>query len=137
LGINTAIATPTGVYAGYSFAIPSNLVKRIVFDIIENGDIERVNLGVLGYDVDKSVVEDFKLDVDYGFYIESMDKGSAARRSGLLPGDVIVAVNDKKVKKFEDIIEVMKYNKAGDNVNIVVNRKGKNKKIKVVLRKGL
>ena len=137
IGINTAIATPTGVYAGYSFAIPSNLVKRVVFDIIENGDIERVNLGVLGYDVDESVVVDYNLNIDYGFYVDSMDKRSIAQLSGMLPGDVIVAVDNKKVEKFEDIVEVMKYNKAGDTVNITVKRKKKEKKIKVKLRKGL
>ena len=137
LGINTAIATPTGVYAGYSFAIPSNLVKRVVFDIIENGDIERVNLGVLGYDVDKSVVADYNLNVDYGFYVDSMDKKSIAQLSGMLPGDVIVAVDNKKVEKFEDIVELMKYNKAGDTVNITVKRKKEKKNIIVKLRRGL
>jgi serine protease Do len=137
LGINTAIATPTGVYAGYSFAIPSNLVKRVVFDIIENGDIERVNLGVLGYDVDKSVVADYNLNIEYGFYVDSMDKRSIAQLSGMLPGDVIVAVDNKKVEKFEDIVEQMKYNKAGDTVNITVKRKKENKELKVKLRKGL
>lgn len=137
VGINTAIATPTGVYAGYSFAIPANLVKRIVYDIVEFGDIERVNLGVLGYDVDKTVKEEFQLNTDYGFYVDSIDKRSAAQFSGMLPGDVIVAIDNVKVKKFEDIIEVMKYNKAGDTVNIKVLRNRKEEMIKVNLRKGL
>ena len=137
VGINTAIATPTGVYAGYSFAIPSNLVKRIVFDIIENGDIERVNLGVLGYDVDKDLKEEFKLNTNTGFYVESVDKGSAAQFAGILPGDVIVEIDKQDVKKFEDIVEAMKYNKAGDNVKIGIQRNGKKKTIDVRLRKGL
>jgi len=136
LGINTAIATPTGVYAGYSFAIPSNLVKRIVFDIIENGDIERVNLGVQGYDVDESVQDDFDLNVSKGFYVDTIDRGSAAQFSGMLPGDVILAIDDKEVGTFEEIIELMKYNKVGDTVNIKVNRLGKTKDLKVQLRKG-
>ena len=137
LGINTAIATPTGVYAGYSFAIPSNLVKRIVFDIIENGDIERVSLGVLGYDVDESVVEEFGIHIDYGFYVDSMERKSIAQLSGMLPGDVIIEVDDNRVEKFEDIVELMKYNKAGDVVKIKVKRKKEEKEIKVKLRKGL
>ena len=137
VGINTAIATPTGVYAGYSFAIPSNLVKRIVYDIVENGDIERVNLGVLGYDVDKSVTEDFKLNIDYGFYVDSIDKGSAAQYSGIIPGDVIIAIDNVKVSKFEDIVEEMKYNKTGDTVNIKIIRGSKEKTLKAVLRKGI
>jgi serine protease Do len=137
LGINTAIATPTGVYAGYSFAIPSNLVKRIVFDIIENGDIERVNLGVLGYDVDEELKEEYKLNTTTGFYVDSVDKGSAAQHSGVLPGDVIVAIDNQTINRFEDIVEVMKYNKAGDTVKIEIQRNGKEKAIDVRLRKGL
>lgn len=137
LGINTAIATPTGVYAGYSFAIPSNLVKRIVYDIVENGDIERVNLGVQGYDVDSEVQQDFQLDKDFGFYIAKIDKGSAAQFSGLLPGDVVIGINNVKVERFEDIVQEMKYNKAGDTVNITVMRDQYEKSIKVRLRKGL
>lgn len=137
VGINTAIATPTGVYAGYSFAIPSNLVKRIVYDIIENGDIERVNLGVLGYDVDRDLKTEFNLNTSTGFYVDSIDKGSAAQYSGMLPGDVIVAINNQKIERFEDIVEVMKYNKAGDTVKIKIQREGKDKMVDVKLRKGL
>ncbi len=137
VGINTAIATPTGVYAGYSFAIPSNLVKRIVYDIIENGDIERVNLGVLGYDVDNDLKKEFQLNTSTGFYVDSIDKGSAAQFSGMLPGDVIVAINNQKIEKFEDIVEVMKYNKAGDTVKIDIQRHGKDETVNVRLRKGL
>jgi S1-C subfamily serine protease len=137
VGINTAIATPTGVYAGYSFAIPSNLVKRIVYDIIENGDIERVNLGVLGYDVDEELKNEYQLNTNTGFYVDSIDKGSAAQFSGMLPRDVIVAIDNQKIERFEDIVEVMKYNKAGDSVKIEIQRNGKNKTINVQLRKGL
>ncbi|MEM9544593.1 MAG: trypsin-like peptidase domain-containing protein [Bacteroidota bacterium] len=137
VGINTAIATPTGVYAGYSFAIPSNLVKRIVYDIIENGDIERVNLGVLGYDVDEDLKKEFELNTNSGFYVDSIDKGSAAQFAGILPGDVIVAINNQKIDRFEDIVEVMKYNKAGDTIKLEIQREGKNKKVDVRLRKGL
>jgi len=137
VGINTAIATPTGVYAGYSFAIPSNLVKRIVYDIIENGDIERVNLGVLGYDVDEDLKKEYDLNTSSGFYVDSIDKGSAAQFSGILPGDVIVAINKQKIERFEDIVEVMKYNKAGDTVKLDIQRNGKNKSLDVRLRKGL
>jgi len=137
VGINTAIATPTGVYAGYSFAIPSNLVKRIVYDIIENGDIERVNLGVLGYDVDEDLKKEFDLNTNSGFYVDSIDKGSAAQFSGILPGDVIVAINDQKIDRFEDIVEVMKYNKAGDTIKLNIQRNGKEKSVDVRLRKGL
>ncbi len=135
IGINTAIATPTGVFAGYSFAIPAKVAKRVVKDIIAGGDIERTNLGILGYDVDNAFQKDLNLSVNYGFYIDNVEKGSTAHLSGLLPGDVIVEINGAKVNKFEDIDKQMKFNKVGDVVNMVVIRDGVKKKLDVVLRK--
>lgn len=138
VGINTAIATPTGVFAGYSFAIPSNLVKNIVNSIIETGgNIERVSLGIGGYDVDKSIVKEFDLRVNSGFYVEQLDIKSPAKLAGILPGDVIVKVNDTKVAEFNDIESVLKYSKSGDVLQIVINRNGKEIQLPTKLRKGL
>jgi len=75
IGINTAIATPTGVYAGYSFAIPSNVVSQIVKDIIQYGDIERTSLGVTGYDVNKDIKAEFGLNTNRDY------TGKIAKRS--------------------------------------------------------
>lgn len=138
IGINTAIATPTGVFAGYSFAIPTKIVKKVVSDIIEKGgNIERTNLGVGGYDVNDELVKELKLELknNKGFYIEAVDKGSAAQMGGLLPGDVIVAINNNMVNDYDDIEKHMKYNKVGDKVNIRVNRNGKEMTIPIQLRK--
>lgn len=138
IGINTAIATPTGVFAGYSFAIPSNIVVRIIKDIIEKGgDIERTNLGVGGYDVDDDLIKEFglKLKGKKGFYIDEVDKKSAVQFGGILPGDVIVEINDVVINNYEDIERTMKYNKVGDKVNIKVNRNGKEMTIPIQLRK--
>jgi len=137
VGINTAIATPTGVYAGYSFAIPVNLVKKIVKEIIENGDIERLGLGVAGYDVDQSLIDELDLKVKTGFYVDEVELKSAAKYAGILPGDVIISVDGKKISKFADIAEVMKFSKKGDKLDIVVNRNGKEINIPTPLRKGL
>jgi S1-C subfamily serine protease len=138
IGINTAIATPTGVFAGYSFAIPTKIVKKVVTDIIEKGgNIERTNLGVGGYDVNDELVKELKLELknNKGFYIEAVDKGSAAQMGGLLPGDVIVAINNNAVNDYDDIEKHMKYNKVGDKVNIRVNRNGKEMTVPIQLRK--
>jgi len=137
IGINTAIATPTGVYAGYSFAIPSNMVRRIVDDIIENGDIERTNLGVMGYDINPDVVKEFDLPVGNGFYIDTVERGSAAQFAGILPGDIITKIDDRDITNFDDVVDAMKYNKVGDELKVKVNRNGGTKTIKVKLRKGL
>ncbi len=138
IGINTAIATPTGVFAGYSFAIPSKIVRKVITDIIENGgNIERTNLGVGGYDVTDDLINEYKLQLkgNKGFYIEEVEKRSAAQLGGLLPGDVIIAINTHPVENYDDIEKHMKYNKVGDKVNIKVNRSGKEMIIPIQLRK--
>jgi len=137
IGINTAIATPTGVYAGYSFAIPSNLAKRIVNDIIENGDIERANLGIGGYDVNEKFANENNLKTDTGFYVVEVDRGSSAQFAGLLPADVIVEANGMLVEKYEDLTEAIKFAKVGDEVDLEVLRNGKKKTIVVKLKKQL
>lgn len=140
IGINTAIATPTGVFAGYSFAIPSKIVRKVVKDIIENGgNIERTNLGIGGYDITDDVIEEFGLELNgkKGFYIEEVEKRSAAQMGGLLPGDVVIAINGSPVSNYDDIEKNMKYNKVGDKVDIKVNRKGKEILVQIQLRKKL
>jgi S1-C subfamily serine protease len=138
VGINTAIATPTGVYAGYSFAIPSNLMKMIVDDIIETGsDIHRVNLGVGGYDVDESLIEEFDLKVKRGFYVADVETRSSAKLAGIVPGDVIIAIDNKDVSNFDDISDILKFSKSGDKIELTVSRNGKKIKVPTYLRKGL
>lgn len=137
IGINTAIATPTGTYAGYSFAIPSNLAKEIVFDIIEHGDIERASLGVSGYDIDEELVETYNLPTNQGFYVMEVLSGSAAEFGGILPGDIVTSVNAKEIQSFDDLKESLKFGKVGDELNVTVNRKGEIKDFRVRLRKSL
>jgi Do/DeqQ family serine protease len=137
IGINTAIATPTGAYAGYSFAIPSNLMKRIVDEIIESGSIERANLGVAGYDIDNELAKELNLTLTDGFYVDSVVDGSAAQFGGIYPGDIIIGLNDKDVEDFESLKSYLKFSKVGDEMNVIVNRQGEIKNIKVRLRKGL
>lgn len=138
VGINTAIATPTGVYAGYSFAIPSNLVKRIVYEIIEGGgSIERTNLGIVVLDIDEEVKKHLNLDVDEGVYIDEVLKGSTAQFAGLLPGDIIREINNKEINDFDDIKEVMKFSKVGDELDMEILRNGRKKDVSVKMRRGI
>jgi S1-C subfamily serine protease len=139
IGINTAIATPTGVYAGYSFAIPANLTQKVVNDIIERGgDIDRsFSLGIAGYDVDQEIVEQFNIPVKKGFYVDEVDRGSAAQLAGILPGDVVIAVNNEDIQNYDEIKDKIKLNKVGDIIVLNVNRKGEKKNIRIKLRKGL
>jgi S1-C subfamily serine protease len=141
VGINTAIATPTGVFAGYSFAIPSKIVKKVVSDIIENGgDIDRsTNLGIGGYDVNEELVKEFdlKLKTPSGFYVHEVDKRSSAQLGGILPGDVIIEINKTKISSYEDIEKTLKLKKVGDKVEVKVNREGKEVIIPLLLKKSL
>lgn len=137
IGINTAIATPTGVYAGYSFAIPINLAIKIIEDIKVNGNISRANLGIEGYDVDSSLAEQEGLNTDKGFFVVKVVDGSGAQYSGVLPKDVVTEVNSKTVYSIEDIKDEMKFSKVGDTVRLTILRDGEKMTIPVKLRKSL
>ena len=137
IGINTAIATPTGVFAGYSFAIPSNLVQKIIKDIKENGDIQRARLGIMGETVNAKIMKERDLKRDKGFYVAKLEPGSAAQLSGVLPGDIITNANGQKIDNYEDLVEVMEFAKVGDVVKLTLYRKNKLKEIDVRLRKGI
>ena len=136
IGINSAIATPTGVYAGYSFAIPSNLVTRVIDEIRANGNIERVNLGIAGFDLTPEIAEEVNVEYIEGAYVEEVLNGSSAQYAGILPGDVIYRVNGTEVSGYGDIKDIIKFSKVGDNLKINLLRKGTEKTIRVRLRKG-
>ena len=135
IGINTAIATPNGVFAGYSFAIPINLVVRIVEDIKVNGNIERANLGIEGFDVDEELAQEESLNISTGFFVVNVVDGSGAQYSGVLPRDVVVEVNGVPVSNIEDIKKEIKFSKVGDTVTLKVIREGSEKIVPVKMRK--
>lgn len=140
IGINTAIATPTGVFAGYSFAIPANIVKKVISNIIETGgNVIRADIGVSGYDVTDDLVAEFglKLKTNQGFYVDAVEKRSSAQFGGLLPGDVIIGINSNAVKDYDDIEKLIKFNKVGDKLTIKINRKGREIDVPVQLRKDI
>ncbi len=136
LGINTAIASPTGSYTGYSFAIPVNLMSHIVDDIIKNGGvIERTNLGVIVEELDPELSADLGLGISKGLIVRELINGGAAQYAGILPNDVIVKVDGKQINAFSDIKGIMDFTKVGDTLKITVYRKGEYLDIPVRLRK--
>ena len=136
LGINTAIATRTGSFAGYSFAIPINLAKRIADDIIEFGDYKRGMLGVSIAELDSEYREELKLDISQGVVIAGLTEGGAAEYAGLQPKDVIVEVDNKPIKSVPELQEIIGRAKVGDTVEVKVYRNGYLETIAVVLKAG-
>jgi serine protease Do len=136
IGINTAIATPTGTYAGYSFSIPVNLMRGIVDDLIEHGSYEKPTLGIVAYELDEEIAEEENFSVNYGVAIAELDRGGSAQMSGLLPRDVIRSVDGVPVNKVSELINQLKSRKVGDKIKVRVNRSGLDKDIVVMLRPG-
>lgn len=134
LGINTAIATRTGFYQGYSFAIPVNLATKIVNDIIENGSYERGFLGINIADLDEEDVRKLGLDNAQGVLVANVVDGGAAQYAGVIPNDVIIEVDNKKVKASPELLEAVGGLKAGDQVVLTVSRKGEVLTIPVKLK---
>jgi Do/DeqQ family serine protease len=138
LGINTAIASQTGNYSGYSFAIPVNLMIKIVSDVIENGGvIERVNLGIAVEELDEQYAEELGFGITEGMIVKELITAGPAELAGILPNDVIVEVDGVKIRKFEDLKKIVDYSKVGDTLSIKVYRNGKYQTIPVRLRKRL
>jgi serine protease Do len=134
IGINSAIATPTGSYAGYSFAIPSNLAKKVVKDIIDFGIVQRGFLGVSIREVDDELAKDLKLQKIQGAYIAEVNKNSAAEEGGIKRGDVILKIGENEIKNSADLQEHVARYRPGDNVAVELFREGKIISKSVVLK---
>lgn len=138
LGINTAMASQTGSYAGYSFAIPINLANRIANDIIKNGgNIERTSLGVEVFVLDKDFAKEQGISVDEGLLVNAVMENSSAQYGGVRPNDVLIEIDGKKLKTFEDLKENIDLAKVGDSIDLKIYRNGKYLDLPVRLKKGL
>lgn len=134
IGINSAIATPTGTYAGYSFAIPINLVKRIADDLIKYGEYRRAYLGVDIAPMDAHLAQQLKIKQVPGVYVvEALTDGSAYL-SGVRNGDIITKINGKNVTTIPELREMVGRSKVGETISVVVNREGVEKEVAVKLR---
>ncbi len=137
VGINTAIASRTGSYAGYSFAIPTSIVRKVVEDLKKYGEVQRALLGVEIVGVDASVAEEYKLDKIEGVYVANVTEGGAAKAAGLKSGDVILSIAGKKVNSNAELQETVSQFRPGDEVKINVKRNDSEKLFTVKLRNKL
>ena len=134
VGINAAIASNTGSYTGYSFAIPVNIVKKVVEDIKDFGEIQRAYLGISFREIDSQFAEEMDLEEIKGVYVvEVMETGSAAE-SGIEKGDVIVRVNNTEINSKSSLLETIGTQRPGDEVKVYVKRGENLKEFTVILK---
>lgn len=136
LGINTAIASPTGSYSGYGFAIPANIVSKVVEDLIAYGTVQRGWLGIQVRSINSDLAKDAGLDLNEGAFVSGFpaDGKSAAKDAGIQAGDVVVKIDDTPIKSSTALIEYVGRKRPGDKINVVVDRKGKSLTVPVTLR---
>ena len=135
IGINTMISSPTGSYAGYSFAVPSNVTRKIIEDLMEFGNVQRGVLGVEGRELNSAFSKEIGINETQGFYVGNVTKNSGAEKAGIEKGDVIIAVDNKKVSSFSDLTMHLNTKRPNDFVEVTILRKGKTKNISVQLTK--
>jgi Do/DeqQ family serine protease len=134
VGINAAIASNTGSYTGYSFAIPSNIVRKVTKDLLEYGKVQRGFIGVTLRDIDQNLAQEKGLKSLQGVYIDGVMSGGAGQSAGLQPGDVITRVGEVSVKSASELQEQIGRFGPGEKVNLAVVRNGNEKNYQIVLR---
>lgn len=137
VGINTAIATPTGTYAGYAFAVPSALVKKVTNDLKEFGTVQRALLGVTIMDVTSQLAKEKDVKQIQGVYVASVREGSAAEKAGLKEGDIITQINEIPVKSSSELQEQVARYRPGDKVKVTFVRKDNAKTAEATLQNKL
>lgn len=134
VGITTAIISPSGAYAGNSFAVPVTIVKKVVDDLKEFGAVQRAIIGVNIGDVTAEIAKEYKLPSMKGIFISGLVAGGAAEEAGIKPNDVIVKINSREVASSGQLQEEIGRYRPGDKVNVTVVRDGKERVVPVTLR---
>ena len=131
VGINTAIISQTGSYAGYSFAVPVNIVKKIVYDLMDYGSVQRAVLGITMQEIDDKIADELKLSSRNGVYIVEVSKSGAADKAGIKAGDVLIAIDSTMLTNSASVQEAVSRFSPGDEAVVTVIRDGKQKKLDV------
>jgi serine protease Do len=134
VGINTAIASRTGYFTGYSFAIPVNLVKKVVADLIEFGTVQRAMLGISINEIDAQFAKTHGIEKPEGIYISSLESEGSAKAGGLQEGDIILKIDDAKVNTVPELQEQIGRHRPGDKINITIRRNSETKEMKIILK---
>lgn len=135
IGINTMISSATGSYVGYSFAVPSNIARKIIQDIMEFGNVQRGILGVEGGELNNNASKELGVKQTEGFYIKKVNKKSGAEKAGLTKGDIIIQLDNQKIATFEELTSYIYSKRPNDVVNVTFIRNEKTMTVPVTLIK--
>ena len=135
IGINTAITSQTGSYIGYSFAVPSNIAKKVIQDIMEFGNVQNGILGVTGGSLNSSAAEKLGVGETEGFYIDDVEEDTGADAAGLRSGDIIKKIDNIEIKKYSDLRGFLDTKRPNDIVNVYYLRNGVQQNTEVTLLK--
>ena len=134
IGINTAIASRTGSYVGYSFAIPVNIVKKVISDLIEYGEVQRAVIGVSIYEINAETAEKLGIEELEGVYIKDVNYGGAAEDAGIEEGDVITKIDNAKIRNSSELYEKLGIHRPGDKIKVTVVRGKSTKEFELILK---
>ncbi|MFB9077004.1 trypsin-like peptidase domain-containing protein [Flavobacterium procerum] len=135
IGINTMISSMTGSYVGYSFAVPSNIARKIIEDIMEYGNVQRGILGVEGGELNSTASKELGISQTQGFYINRVSKNSGAEKAGLAKGDIIVKLDEQNISTYADLSGYINTKRPNDVVKVTYIKDGKTKTVPVTLSK--
>jgi serine protease Do len=135
IGINTMISSMTGSYVGYSFAVPSNIARKIIEDIMEFGNVQRGILGVEGGELNSTASKELGVSQTQGFYISKVSKNSGAEKAGLTKGDIIVKLDDQNIATYADLSGYINTKRPNDVVKVTYMKDGQTRTVPVTLSK--
>jgi len=135
IGINTAIQSTNAGFIGYSFAVPSNIARKIYEDILEFGDVQKGLLGVTGQSLNSQNSNELGIEITEGFYINDTDPNMGAHIAGIRKGDIIQQIDNVKINKFADLSGYLNSKRPGDKLNVKIFRNNKSLNVGVQLKR--
>lgn len=135
IGINTMISSTTGSYVGYAFAVPSNITKKIIEDLMQFGNVQHAAIGIEGGELNAMAAKELNLDVTQGFYVNKVTKDSGAEKAGIKKGDIIIQLDDQKINGFSALSSYLNSKRPNDIISVTFLRDNKEKTVEVKLSK--
>lgn len=135
IGINTMISSTTGSYVGYAFAVPSNITKKIIEDLMQFGNVQHAAIGIEGGELNAMTAKELDLNITQGFYVNNVTKNSGAEKAGIKKGDIITQLDDQKINSFSALSSYLNSKRPNDVIQVTVLRDNAPKIVEVKLTK--